>query len=110
MGLPNAAIATIDSAKIRDYLLSFTHPVGRFKAAFFVGLGYSADKWEALRDDLLAIAQTGIAIPGQTSGFGVKYEVDGVLIGSSGRSAEVRTVWMIGASEIAPRFITAFPR
>lgn len=110
MSLPNAGLATIDPAKIRDYLLSFTHPVGRFKAAFFVGLGYSAERWEALRDDVLAIAQTGIAIPGQPSGFGVKYEVDGLLEGPAGRSAEVKTVWMIGASETAPRFITVFPR
>jgi len=32
----------IDAAKIRDYLLSDSHPVGRFKAAFFVAMGYSA--------------------------------------------------------------------
>lgn len=110
MSLPNAALATIDPAKIRDYLLSFAHPVGRFKAAFFVALGYSGERWEALRDDLLAIAQTGISVRGQPSGFGVKYEIDGILNGPSGHSAEVKTIWLVGASETAPRFITAFPR
>ena len=110
MSLPNSALATIDPAKIRDYLLSFAHPVGRFKAAFFVGLGYNGERWEALRDDLLAIAQAGVPIRGLSSGFGVKYEIDGMLNGPSGRSAEVRTIWMVGAGETAPRFITAFPR
>jgi hypothetical protein len=44
MSLPNADRAIVDPAKVRDYLLS--HPVGRFKAAFFLSLGYSQDRWE----------------------------------------------------------------
>jgi hypothetical protein len=41
--IPNADRAVVDPAKLRDYLLSTTHTVGRFKAAFFCGqLGYSA--------------------------------------------------------------------
>ena len=35
MSLPNLDRAVIDPAKVRDYLLSDVHPVGRFKAAFF---------------------------------------------------------------------------
>jgi len=38
MTLPNADRAVIDPAKIRDYLLAAAHPVGRFKARFFVSL------------------------------------------------------------------------
>ena len=34
MLLPNAQGAIIDEAKLRDYLLSEVHPVGRFKARF----------------------------------------------------------------------------
>jgi len=29
--LPNATKVVIDSAKVRDYLLSSSHPIGRFK-------------------------------------------------------------------------------
>lgn len=43
MRLPNADRAAIDAAKIRDYLLSEMHPVGRFKAAFFSTLGDGPD-------------------------------------------------------------------
>lgn len=46
MSLPNADRAIVDPAKVRDYLLSASHPVGRFKAAFFLSLGYSEDRWE----------------------------------------------------------------
>ncbi len=42
MRMPGAERAVIDSAKIRDYLLSPSHPVGRFKAVFFASLGYTA--------------------------------------------------------------------
>jgi hypothetical protein len=35
--LPNSERAIVDEAKVRDYLLSPSHPVGRFKAAFFSG-------------------------------------------------------------------------
>lgn len=50
--LPNAELAVIDAAKVRDYLLSESHPVGRFKAAFFKGLGFRADRWQDLESAL----------------------------------------------------------
>jgi hypothetical protein len=50
--LPNADDAVIDSAKLRDYLLSTVHPLGRFKARFFNALGFSADRWHELESAL----------------------------------------------------------
>jgi hypothetical protein len=38
--LPNSHVAVVDELKIRGYLLSFTHPIGRSKAAFFVRFGF----------------------------------------------------------------------
>ena len=110
MSLPNADRAIIDAAKIRDYLLSEIHPVGRFKAAFFIALGYSAGRWELLRDDLIAVARGNTAAPGKPSPFGRTFEVDGILTGPSGRSADVRSVWIVRATEDSPRFVTAMPR
>ncbi|MSO45189.1 MAG: hypothetical protein EXQ59_00255 [Acidobacteria bacterium] len=43
MRVPNAGRAVIEPAKVRDYLLSSTHLVGRFKARFFLGRGFRAD-------------------------------------------------------------------
>lgn len=109
MKLPNAKVATVDAARIRDYLLSPSHPVGRFKAAFFVGLGYDASNWQRLETDLLRIARSGDAIAGSPSPYGQKYEVRGTLTGPSGRSAELATVWIVLTGTEAPQFVTAFP-
>jgi hypothetical protein len=109
MTLPNADRATIDPAKVRDYLLSVAHPVGRFKAVFFTALGYSTDRWELLRDDLLDLARTAVASAGQQGHYGQKFELDGILTGPSGRSATVRTVWIVRVDEQTPRLVTAFP-
>ena len=110
MSLPNADRAIVDPAKIRDYLLSASHPVGRFKAAFFFSLGYSEDRWEVLRDHVLALARTGIALPGRPSPYGRKFDLDGILTGPSGRSAAVRMVWMLRIGEEIPRLVTVMPR
>lgn len=110
MLLPNADRAVIEPNKVRDYLLSASHPIGRFKATVFAALGYGTDRWDVLRDDLLSLARTHPAAPGQPSPFGTKYEVDGVLIGPTGKSMTFRTVWIVRAEEEAPRFVTAFPR
>src|SRR6266496_3313044 len=109
MSLPNADRAIVDPAKIRDYLLSTSHPVGRFKAAFFISLGYSVDRWEVLREDILMLARAGTAVLARPSLHGRKFEVDGTLKGPSGRLAAVRTVWILRSSEQFPRFVTAFP-
>lgn len=42
MRLPNGARAEIDERKLTDYLLSMTHPIGRFKAKFFQSVGFEA--------------------------------------------------------------------
>ncbi len=110
MRLPNADRAIVDPAKVRDYLLSSAHPVGRFKATFFVSLGYTQDQWETLRDGLLALAGSGDAVPGRLRVFGRMFEVDGMLTGPSGRTAEIRTVWIVASDDAPPRFVTAYPR
>ena len=110
MALPNAELAAVEAEKVRDYLLSSMHPIGRFKAAVFASLGYEQAQWETLRNDLLALAKSGQSSAGQPSVYGQKYEVDGILAGPSGRSMPVRTVWIVRSAEQVPRFVTAFPR
>lgn len=107
--LPNAALATVEPAKVRDYLLSAQHPVGRFKAVVFASMGYHADDWMALRDDLLVLARQGNATAGRPSAHGQKFEVSGSLHGPNGRNSRITSVWMVDAFGDAPRFITAFP-
>jgi hypothetical protein len=110
MILPPGDRAVIDPAKIRDYLLAAAHPVGRFKARFFVSLGYAADQWERLQADILTVAREGTVSGETVNTFGRKFDVDGILTAPSGRSATVRTVWIIRAEEDFPRLVTVLPR
>jgi hypothetical protein len=107
--LPNADRAIVEDAKVRDYLLSPSHPVGRFKAVFFVALGFSADQWELLRDALLDLARASDAKPGLPSPFGLKFEIRAILQGPSGRQADLVTVWMVSNGKDFPHFVTAYP-
>jgi len=107
--LPGSESAVISPAKIHDYLLSATHPIGRFKAAFFSVLGYTTDNWERLQKDLLQLARSGEAVAGQGSPYGQKYEVRGTLVGPSGRQARVVTVWIVLNGEAHPQLVTAYP-
>lgn len=81
MRLPNADRAVVEDAKVRDYLLSSSHPVGRFKSVFFIALGFSSEQWLLLRDTLLDLARAGDAVPGQPSPFGLKFEIRAILTG-----------------------------
>lgn len=109
MKLPGADRAIVNEAKVRDYLLSPEHPVGRFKAAFFASVGYTRQDWEQLQQEFLSIAASEDATPGQPSAFGQKYEVRGRIEGSTGRRFEVVTVWIVLRDESSPRFVTAYP-
>ena len=105
----NATTAIVPVEKLRDYLLSPTHPIGRYKATFFRSLGYSQDTWERLEVDLRAMLAQD-AEPAEASSYGQKYVVSGSLTGPTGRSARVIAVWTILTGDDTPRFVTAYPK
>ena len=107
--LPNASNAIVEASKVRDYLLSRSHPIGRFKAVVFLALGYAHTDWERLKKDLLAHAVTGNVVPGEPSRYGRKYEISGKLTGPNGRSGNFKTIWLLEPDASAPRFLTAYP-
>jgi hypothetical protein len=107
--LLNAARAVVEPSKVRDYLLSPSHPVGRFKSVVFFALGYSQSDWTKLRDDLLARASAGEALPGERNQYGQKYTVSGTLTGPNGRTGLFTTVWLLETEASAPRLLTAYP-
>ncbi|MGH8582937.1 MAG: DUF6883 domain-containing protein [Gammaproteobacteria bacterium] len=108
MKLPNAEHALIPTEKVRDYLLSSSHPVGRFKAVFFRALGYMDGDWERLEGDIRSVL-TNDATVGERTEYGQKLEVRGGITGPTGRSTEIVTAWIILKGESIPRFITAYP-
>ena len=108
MRLPNADNAVVPVEKLRDYLLSRFHPVGRFKARFFTALGYRRDEWPRLERDIRALLG-GDAAKTEMTSYGQKYEVRGTITGPSGGTAHIVTVWIVLQGEHIPRFVTAYP-
>jgi hypothetical protein len=107
--IPNADRATIEPAKLRDYLLSATHPIGRFKARFFTALGFAPDRWEELAEALRLQHLTQDAQLAGPTAQGRKFTIRAILNGPTGQSALVVSVWFIPARCDVPRFITAYP-
>ena len=109
MQIPNADRAVIEPAKLHGYLLSRSHPVGRFKAVFFHAFGYSSEKWRQLEADLRGQhLSRDVTLESQTP-YGQKYSIRATLVGPSGSSADVVSVWVVRTGEELPRFVTAYP-
>lgn len=106
--LPNAEAAIISPEKFREYLLSPTHPIGRYKAALFRLYGYRQDRWDVLENDIRSILTNSADVLESTE-YGTKYVVRGSITGPGGRTLAIVTVWIILTSEDAPRFVTAYP-
>ena len=108
MKLPNADRAVIPPEKLRDYLLSTTHPVGRSKASFFEHLGYTRDDWARLDADLREQHLGQDAREVETTKYGRTFVIEAPLAGPLASRALV-SVWMIRNGEEDPRFVTAYP-
>ncbi len=70
--LPNYRKAFIDPVKIGDYILSSSHPVGRFKAEVFKRIGYTQDDWKELLEDIKKYHLTLDARPVVKTAYGQK--------------------------------------
>lgn len=106
--IPNAEEAIVDERKVRSYLLSPVHAVGRHKARFFTALGYDQADWVRLQSDLKEHAGSGARAATETE-FGEKFEICSELTGPNGRSADVVTIWLVPNGEEVARLITAYP-
>jgi len=107
--LPDAELAEIDPRKLHGYLLSRTHPIGRFKAAFFGALGYSAESWSLLEADLRTQHLTQDATPGEVTAHGQLFTIRAILKGPAAQSAWVVSVWFCPVAGGPPRLVTAYP-
>ena len=108
MKLPGHDDVEIGRDKVRDYLLSPSHPVGRFKARLLAALGFTRDRPDLLEAELRRIAAGGEVATQEETPFGRKYTVLGVLAGPSG-SREVSTVWFQEAGQERVRLVTVRP-
>lgn len=108
MKLPDKEKAYIPLLKIRDYLLSETHPIGKSKAKFFRSLGFNETNSALLKQGLLTIAHIDVKEV-VSSIHGVKYVIDGLLQTPAGEAVMLRTIWIIDKGQTSPRFVTTYP-
>jgi hypothetical protein len=107
--LPNCEKAFIDPTKIRDYILSFEHPIGRFKAALSQNMGYTHENWEQFVSDIKKYHLPMEAEPIGKTKYGQKYKMTGIIQGPNGKIMMFRSIWIILNGEDTPRFITIYP-
>jgi hypothetical protein len=109
MKLPHYEMAVVPRAKVTDYLLSPSHPDGRGKARFFRSFGFSVESWERFAEALLRHAADHEVARAETSPFGTRYVVEGIISTPDSRAPLIRAVWFVEAGEQIPRFATAYP-
>ena len=109
MRLRDIGTPFIHDSKIQDYLLNVSHPTGRSKARFFLSFGYTIEKWERLKSDLLAHADNfDISIINENR-FGTRYIIDCRIASPDGCNPRIRTAWIVTEDMPRPRLITAHP-
>lgn len=107
--LPNYEKTFIDPNKIRDYILSTSHPVGRFKAALFERMGYTKENREQLINDIKLYHLPLDAEVLEKNQYGQKYIIKGVIKWPNGKMIMFKSIWIILEGEDIPRFITIYP-
>jgi hypothetical protein len=107
--VPNSEKAYIPSAKLKDYLLSSSHAVGKSKAKFFREFGFNESNVHLLETGLLSIVFVEDVTNVTVSLHGTKYTVDGLLLTPTGTTVHVRTIWILETDQNEPRFVTAHP-
>jgi hypothetical protein len=109
MRLPDGGDVRIDDRKVRGYLLSRTHPVGRFKARVFASAGFTDSTAAAFVSEVRRLASSGKVSDTEDTPFGRKYTVTGALTGPVG-VVQVATVWLEEPGRAGVRLVTVQPR
>jgi len=107
--LPNYDKSTVPRTKVTDYLLSLSHYDGRGKARFFASFGFSLESWQILAEALRRHPADHEVTRIESSSFGTRYVIEGIISTPDGRAPFIRTVWFIETGEQIPRFVTAYP-
>jgi hypothetical protein len=109
MILPNAANAIIAEEKLTYYLLDLTHRRGGSKAKLLYSLGYDAERWQQLANDVRQQHLTSDVIEERGSAWGTRYSIVAPLTGPSGDTVMFRSIWQIDLGSDRPRLITIYP-
>ena len=106
--IPNYERAVIEPRKLKDYILSATHPGGRFKAALFRQMGYTQKNRGQLVEDIRKQHLVLDAELAEKTKYGQKYIITGNIEGPNGKIMRLKSVWIILEGADFPRFITIY--
>lgn len=108
MLLPNGENAVVDISKLLDYCLDLTNEVGRHKAKVFASaLGLYKQDAMVLRSAIVAAARSQEATVGMVNEYGTRYIVD-FEMEHDGRTAVIRSGWILDPGSEKPRLITCY--
>jgi hypothetical protein len=108
MKIPGASRVFIDPRKLEEYSLSLEHPRGRHKARVFqsaldVSIKNIAELEMRIREALTEEECT----QGESDRFGERYTVDFHWT-RQGRTATIRTTWIVRTGEDFPRLTSCY--
>jgi hypothetical protein len=106
--MPPRDRAILDIRKLGDYCLNPSHSRGRHKARVFrdsLGLRRADAGW--LRDLLLEAFRSEEPSREQLDRWGTRWHLD-VNVARQGKSAVVRTIWIVRSGEAVPKFVTCW--
>ena len=99
----------ISKEKLTDYLLSTSHPLGRYKARFFYAFGFDKNSVALLQKGFENIALSGQVVETIETPYGLKQVIEGILDTPSQKQVKIKTVWMESTPGKTLQFVTAYP-
>lgn len=94
----------IAPAKLSEYLLNRSHPLGWSKANYF--FEHAIENADVLQKILLDIISENKVAKTIKTEFGIKYIVEGTI---ESFRIKLRTVWVVLNEENVCRFVTTYP-
>jgi hypothetical protein len=109
MKIPNNNLSFVADNKIRDYLLSDVHEIGKHKADFFKRFGFDLLDVETFKGSLIQHSIDRDIEKTNDSDFGIKYELKCEIKTPDGRNPCIVSVWIVENGQEIPKLVTAFP-
>lgn len=98
-----------EKKKLHGYCLNPEHPVGKHKAKVFKSvLGFEQKDYRRLAAQIRAKAPKYESVPGEIDKYGRRYTIDMPIKGLNGKTATVRTAWIVRTGETKPDLVSAY--
>jgi len=109
MKIPNNNLSFVADNKIRNYLLSDIHEIGKHKADFFKRFGFDLSDVETFKVSLIQHSIDRDIEKTKDLDFGIKYELKCEIKTPDERNPCIVTVWIVENGQEEPKLVTAYP-